>query len=265
MNKIFHILCTILLFFSLPVYGQGLLTKQESLPCLDKKFTIVAHIVRDTFMNEEIMENEISAAIPGLNQAFAPICVSFEICEFRYIDNFQYDEVDNGITGDDWDEMQIKYHQKNRINVFYVSGTGTLFRESCGFATQEGITIVDRGGIVISKNCVEGNGTLPHEFGHYFGLLDTYLGNGSELVDGSNCETEGDLLCDTPADPYFNNGDDHKYTSECTFISDKIDANGQFYEPDVGNFMNHYGCSCSFTFQQFSLMAETYLSVAEMW
>ncbi len=106
-----------------------------------------------------------------------------------------------------------------------------------------------------------------YEFGHYFGLLSTYQGNGSELVDGSNCETEGDLICDTPADPYINDGSIHQYTQACIFVSDKLDANGQFYEPDVGNYMSHYGsqCECGFTFQQYSKMAETYLTVAEMW
>ena len=60
-----------------------------------------------------------------------------------------------------------------------------------------------------------GNRLIPHELGHNFNLVHTFgersgngtLGSGTtlELVTrgaGANCTTEGDYLCDTPADPY---------------------------------------------------------------
>lgn len=48
---------------------------------------------------------------------------------------------------------------------------------------------------------------LPHEIGHHFSLYHPfdYNGGAKELVKrdtGANCETTGDFLCDTPADPY---------------------------------------------------------------
>jgi hypothetical protein len=54
----------------------------------------------------------------------------------------------------------------------------------------------------------QGTSVLSHEFGHCLGLFHTHSGRGcndyincEEDIDGSNCSTCGDLVCDTPADP----------------------------------------------------------------
>ncbi len=48
-----------------------------------------------------------------------------------------------------------------------------------------------------------GTGALPHEMGHYLGLLHTFEwnANGDECASGDGCEFGGDLICETPADP----------------------------------------------------------------
>ena len=263
MKNIYHFICTFLFFFTTSLSGQGLLTEQAALPCIDRQFTVVTHIVRDTFGDAGITEMEILDAIDSMNIYFAPICVSFKICEFRYIDNFQYDIV----SDEDWAEMQVKYHLDNRINMYIVADIDDA-SAVCGFASLGGITQMESGGIVIKKECVGFTKTIPHEFGHYFNLMHTFEGSGSELVDGSNCTTEGDEVCDTPADP-FEVGDDMSLYigGNCRFISPKQDANGQYYEPDVGNIMSYYpgDCSCGFTYQQYLRMANTYLSMPDMW
>ncbi len=267
MKNIYQFFALFLVFFSTSLYGQeGILTKQAPLPCLDKKFTIVAHVVRDTFADPGITEAEIQQGIDSLNLAFSPICASFEICEFRYIDNFQYDL----INGNDWEEMQIKYNQDNRINMYFVTDTDDE-NAICGFATLGGITMFESGGIVIKKVCVfPESKTIPHEMGHYFGLLHTFEGSGNELVNGNNCDTAGDIICDTPADPYEVGDPIVNYvdvSQGCRFISNKVDANGEFYVPDVGNIMSYYPneCRCGFTYEQFLHMANTYLSSPGMW
>lgn len=266
MKKICHLIGTLLLFFSSTVSGQGLLTEQAPLPCLNKNFTIVAHIVRDTFGADNITEAEIEAAMIEVNEAFEPICTGFQVCDYRYIDNFQYDDIGDN----DWDEMQIQYNQDNRINIYFVSGIDVP--NECGFATPNGITMMESGGIAILKgndDCPIDN-TIIHELGHYFGLLNTFEGNGTEFANGSNCETEGDLICDTPADPYTLGDPLGNYISiddGCRFTSQLLDANGQFYEPDVGNYMSAYPaeCTCGFTYEQFLKMANTYLAEPNMW
>lgn len=257
-----------------PAFGQDLYTRDQPIECLNKKFSIVAHIVRDTFGLPNITEMTISENIERLNRDFEPMCVAFEICEFRYIDNFQYDTLDvdpNGLN--EWEEMQVKYHEQNRINIFFA--TEIIINDptfQCGFATQDGITQVHNGGIVMLKSCIDADSkAISHEMGHYFGLLNTFEGQGAELVDGSNCTTIGDLLCDTAADPFIAGQAPSSYVDVglgCRFINQTLDANGEYYRPDVGNIMSNYQdeCRCSFTNDQFAKMAEVCLNAPDkMW
>ena len=91
--------------------------------------------------------------------------------------------------------------------------------------------------------------------GHYFGLYTTHETQfGAELVDGSNCETTGDLMCDTDADPQGGS------IGNCTMIdpTDSQDANGQFYTPPTCNIMGWYTNTCDkkFTVDQYNRMLE---------
>jgi len=92
---------------------------------------------------------------------------------------------------------------------------------------------------------------LIHELGHYFGLHHTHQTYfGEELVDGSNCETAGDLICDTPADPNL------LTNWSCVYEGTLADENGALYQPDMTNHMSYsrHFCRSSFTEQQFTLM-----------
>ena len=257
------------------LYGQDLHTMQEPLPCLNKKFTIVAHILRDTFGAANIQEAAIQANVDDLNRFFAPICASFEICEFNYIDNFQYDILDEGAgASPEWQEMKTKYNQTRRINMYFIQES--IGNQFCGFAAVGGIAAVENVGIVILKECVGPTSkTISHEMGHFFGLVHTFEGADSgnpEAVDGSNCATAGDQLCDTPADPYVAGDPVEDYVDVglgCRFISQKIDpVTGEYYVPDVGNIMSYYpgACRCGFTNEQYIKMANTYLNAnPKMW
>lgn len=81
--------------------------------------------------------------------------------------------------------------------------------------------------------------TLAHELGHNFGLYHTFSTFGhpitQELVNGANCDTTGDLVCDTPADPYPQSSFD-----SCRYTGTATDANGDPYQPDVFNIMSYY-------------------------
>ncbi len=246
-------------FFTFSAQAQQYHHADQSLPCLDKEFTIVAHIMRDTFGVATHDSTSIRQAIQSLNPLFEPICASFVVCEFVYHDNFQYANL-SGSTDSKWDEMQSKYHKDNRINMYFVSTVGGA---EAGFATLGGIANMTDGGIVIGDTSA-----IPHEMGHFFGLLHTFKDNGAELVDGSNCSTAGDMICDTPADPYVSGDPVASYVKDCIFISSKTDANGDFYVPDVGNIMSYYPdeCSCGFTYDQYTRMANNYLSSSpKMW
>jgi len=226
---------------------------RSELPCLNKRFSILVHIVKDTLGMPNVTEAEIQSEVDGVNAYFDDICVSFEICEFNYIDNFQWDTLD-AVGGFRWNQMLTAHHEDFRINVFYVQHIidppGVA-----GFADLGGINNTGGGGICVKKP----GGALLHEMGHYWGLPHTFEGNGTELADGSNCQTEGDGFCDTPGDPYvpFDPPGDY-INGDCIFVSMLQDANGQFYDPDVGNVMSYYGCDCHFSYEQYWHMANTY-------
>ncbi len=234
---------------------------KDRLPCIDKQFSIVVHIVNDSLHQPGITPAQIEASLVGLNKEFAAICVSFTICEYKTIENFAYNKM---TQKDDWPEMQAQYNVKNRINLYYVEDMTDL-PGKCGFAALGGITELNKFGIVIKKSCTDPK-TITHEMGHYFGLLHTFEGGGIELANGSNCKVAGDLICDTPADPYVDPEAPSNYVDAfCRFISMKKDATGHYYDPLVGNIMSYYPCSCGFTDEQYIRMATVYLSKTGMW
>ncbi|MFK8056206.1 MAG: CARDB domain-containing protein [Saprospiraceae bacterium] len=78
-----------------------------------------------------------------------------------------------------------------------------------------------------------------HEMGHLLGLLHTH--NPGELVDGSNCSTQGDLCCDTPAEPNLRSLVD----GDCMYTGSEVDIAGQLYTPEIGNHMSYASSRCN--------------------
>ena len=103
--------------------------------------------------------------------------------------------------------------------------------------------------------------TFAHEVGHFFSLPHPHRGwepapfvqgepgwptapsispGGvtTEFADGSNCETAGDFVCDTPPDynGLFNNG--------CVYNGGALDPKGQAIEPDETLIMSYYNSQC---------------------
>ena len=172
-----------------------------------------------------VEQESIDSSFLELNKQFEPICVGFEICETIQIENWQYDELND----EEWEEMQVLYHQKNRINIFIVQNTG-LAEPECGFAGMGGIGNLEEDGIVIGKGDCFNWQSLAHEMGHYFRLYHTFEADefGPELVDDEvDCDTTGDLVCDTAADPFvlgISEADDMVDVQEgCRFIDNTQD------------------------------------------
>lgn len=98
---------------------------------------------------------------------------------------------------------------------------------------------------------------FSHELGHTFGLAHTFNNNNSavvadrELVARTNCTTTGDLLCDTPADPYNLSG---ATTTGCAYTGTVTDAQGQVFAPDMANGMSYWVCGYTYTAGQYAAM-----------
>lgn len=126
---------------------------------------------------------------------------------------------------------------------------------------------------------------LEHEIGHFFTLPHTHRGweadnydpdvhgdtvmttqvlqtqglgagtfIGVELVDGSNCNTAGDGICDTPPDYGFGDA-----CNCCNMLWNVWDRNGDRIIPQLTNVMSYSeGCTWTFTEQQVTAMHTSY-------
>jgi len=112
--------------------------------------------------------------------------------------------------------------------------------------------------LFLDKDCASNGSTLTHELGHSFSLLHTHSSsNGEELVNGSNCSSAGDLLCDTPADPKLSSS---TVSSNCEYIGTELDNQQNAYSPDPKNFMSYSRKECRTLFspQQLAQMQDYY-------
>lgn len=213
-----------------------------------KKLSITAHIVRDSLGEAAHTESSILGAIEGLNGLFDPIKISFEVCDFRYIDNYNFFDL---VREEEHAEMLIVNYEPNTINMYFVNSIEIDGLMAGGYAALPG----GQDFAVIASL-----GSIPHEMGHFFGLLHTFEGGGVELADGSNCETEGDLVCDTEADPYYPMIPMDP-ENPCNIFEDLVDANGQYYVPPTNNIMSYYSCGCKFTPGQYNRMVDQFLAI----
>lgn len=105
--------------------------------------------------------------------------------------------------------------------------------------------------------------TMGHEMGHCLGLYHTFH-DANEKVDRTgackNCETAGDLLCDTPAD------DNGSVDSSCVYTGAGQDSctPAATYNPLTNNMMTYgnFNCRNSFTLGQGDRMRTMMLSTA---
>lgn len=124
--------------------------------------------------------------------------------------------------------------------------------------------------ILISHNKFnsDGNTTLSHELGHFFGLLHTFESAiGLELQNGSNSNRSGDLIEDTKANRasatsnYL--GVDFGFNVGCPVFDAGVDCNNENITPDRNNFMSYFSNNCRTRFTQKQL--DVIRAVAEGW
>ncbi|HAS43237.1 MAG TPA: hypothetical protein DCS93_22345 [Microscillaceae bacterium] len=169
----------------------------------------------------------LKAGVESLNRYYSPVNIHFYIYEapdiilsdeFYTYDNTTYPTIAPGVS--------------DAINVYVVGGfkSGGI----AGFAWF--------GGSIYMGNSYLVGSVFAHEMGHHYNLSHTHgssntPGTTKELVNGSNCTTTGDRICDTPADP-------NRWLRGCKIDGTPRDANGDLYQPDGRNVMSYAkGCS----------------------
>lgn len=241
-------LCCFLLSYI--VSGQQVHLLNESLPCLGKHLNVAVHVTLDKTGAGNIPIEQIENLFEDIQPYFAPICLSFSFCSIDTIHNYSFDT----LSTDRALKLGEHFNTDYMLNLFLVSEFGNL--NPCHNGVFEGDLTPKSAYMIQPKEC--NAASLAHAIGHVLGLLDTNEGTGIELVDGSNCQTEGDLICDTPADPY-NYDNSQTWVIDCKFVNKtRLDANGEYYIPQVANMMSpYYLCRKGFTREQFLLMVST--------
>jgi hypothetical protein len=259
--------------------------------CLNKKFSIVFYLIQDSTYNlsvpnanvlNQIKTQTITPFVNLLNAAFSKICVSFVNCSTVVIPNYQYNDWNQNIIDP---VVTANWYTDKTIN-FYLptTATNTLVNETDGYTypvpststTPAKDVIVVPIGNLLANNAAGFTGSKGlHVVGHFFGLPNTWDELGppatppppfpnmsNEFVDRTNCSTNGDLFCDTEADPFpvqFNNSVIPVPTCFFNKIPGQVDGKSQYYVPPVDNIMSNYGCRCKFTQEQYNHMARTIL------
>lgn len=215
-------------------------------------------------------ETHINEIITQLNFYFKNANLQFYLLNGHV--NHIYNDKYANIKAADELAFTTQYAVKNAINLYFVktyttsdlsllNGSATLPNLSNG-SNRIFICYFDNTSDQF-KNLKEK--VVPHEFGHYFGLLHTFQdSNGSvekrelvtrDLGKGANCYQTGDQLCDTHADPFELYPSILQYGCGQTLPSTFVDAHGQPFTPPVSNIMSYQlGCGNVFTPQQYQKM-----------
>lgn len=211
------------------------------------------HFFKATNGSANLTLAEIYAEIDSVNYFYANAGLVFVECISPQIINDDY-----------YYEFDYNLHDADVLNQFYTSNVVNMyFANTVTSADGSGLCGYSRyppseDYVVMAANCATNGSTLAHELGHLFGLPHTHGGTANELVDGSNCATEGDYICDTPADPTLSNS---IVSTNCLYTGTATDAIGMPYAPDPHNIMSYSRKNCRdyFSPMQFDNIHTTYI------
>jgi len=233
------------------------------------------HLVANSDGVGRIAPQQVLKQLCVLNRDFSTANMKFYIDgNFNYIDNTAI----YSSPGSNANAIQGRKFSK-ALNIFITDKAdveGSL-GTTLGYYSPQGDFVV-----VIKSEVVKTTNTLSHEVGHFFSLRHTFFGwerepwseakytknvsikytlDGVEVehVNGTNCQTAADQLCDTPPDYNFG------FTSNgCNFAYEVYDPNGDKITPMKDNQMSYFsGCSTfKFTENQFSRIKTNYQTSA---
>lgn len=208
-----------------------------------RKIALKVVISRDDDGHGGISESQFEKLLKTVNEDFKNLNMFFFVDEYVDLNDSEVYETFYSIRNDyfGFNGITEKYNDHDKINIYVVNkGDGSLSK----FPSDHLSHI-----ILLKDQNIEEPTVFSHELGHWFGLWHTFQTHSGlgELVNGDNCKSEGDLICDTPADSYGLSYD--RETCVCT--SQSKDSNGDKYMPMMNNIMSYYsGCADLFTAEQ---------------
>lgn len=161
-------------------------------------------------------------------------------------------------SGDVFPDSVLQKTMWNRMkyfNIWLVHKTGN--RTGSGIPIQPPTApVFNVEGVVLNVFVFKpGDPVIVHETGHYLGLDHTWGGAfGNNCPPNNNCQTQGDLICDT---------EPHLESASCNLIGTINPCTGLPFGNTLKNFMSYSDLSCwdRFTRQQRIRMRELLLSL----
>ena len=229
---------------------------------------IKAHIIRRSDGTGGLGLADLNAGLVEINQKLIASNIQFYLCGNgpNYIDNTAFFD----FSSSQENAMCLANDVNNAINIYFPNSITSGGTPVSGYAYFPGASTVSNR-VFLQVSGTTDSRTFSHELGHYFNLYHTFQGSSgavanrelvtrsgsSDPIYAANCSTQGDLLCDTPADPFGRNPDSVKITG-CNYIGTARDRQGQLYAPLLSNIMSYYPMTCGslFTTGQQGRMAD---------
>lgn len=238
------------------------------------------HLVARTNGSGRVLEPRVLEALCHLNEMYRDQDIQFYISgDFNYMNNDQvYTNHRNTV-----ETLMFANRDADAINIFIVNeidNPGGVQGTILGYYQERSTRNFLIDWIVMRINQINATSqTLPHEMGHYLSLAHPHRGwepdpftagdmgwpvapifspggPPTEYADGRNCNTAGDMLCDTPAD--YNGLE----WSGCNYQGGAMDPASVLINPDETNVMSYFNdpCYTGFTNNQKDMMAADILT-----
>ena len=229
------------------------------------------HIIREDGGTGGLSLGDLAIAMANLNYVYYDADIEFYVCDgINYINNSDWYDFDaSSPDNDDETTFCASEEVTDAINVFFMNSITTSSGFNAAGYAYFPFNLVQSNRIFMINSVATSvpNSTFSHELGHYFSLYHTHQDteNGNTDPDAervvrsgvdANCDVNGDLLCDTDADP---NPSSAELNSSCVYTGSAQDDLSVTYLPTtaINNIMSYYTDDCGgvFTSGQFTRIA----------
>jgi len=232
---------------NVPDFLQQIPPSQLSIPANAYVVRVFIHVIRRSDGSGGQSQQAVQDALNHLVEDYEPhnICISLlgqdEIKNDTYYNQTLFTTDNNG--DGKFDNFSPNAHA-NAIDIYLLGSDANLVG---GIAANIVATALVVGGTAFGVN-LPASHVVSHELGHCLGLYHTFHGlcesGCPELVNGSNCSTCGDFVCDTRPDPQNFADDLNCMWNGTTCAISPVDANGDPYNPEMDLIMAYIRPNC---------------------